>query len=105
LQLPPGAWPTVLDCLCERFPAISREQWLDRMARGRVLDGEGQSLTAQTPHRVGLEIHYYREIADEPAIPFEESGAASRPTTPRNRRRALRPLWKNRCCTSMPICW
>jgi tRNA pseudouridine32 synthase/23S rRNA pseudouridine746 synthase len=73
LQLPPGAWPTVLDCLCERFPAVSREQWLHRMARGRVLDGEGQALDAHAPYRVGLEVHYYREVAEEPAIPFEES--------------------------------
>jgi tRNA pseudouridine32 synthase/23S rRNA pseudouridine746 synthase len=72
LQLPPGAWKTVLDCLCEHFPAVPREQWLDRMARGRVLDGEGRSLAEQTPYRVGLEVHYYREVAVEPEIPFEE---------------------------------
>jgi tRNA pseudouridine32 synthase/23S rRNA pseudouridine746 synthase len=72
LQLPPGAWPTVLDCLCERFPAVARVQWLERMARGRVVDGEGRAITPQTPYRVGLEVHYYREVPDEPAIPFAE---------------------------------
>jgi len=72
LQLPPGAWPTVLDCLCERFPAVSRSQWLERMVRGRVLDGEGRCLTPDTPYRVGLEVHYYREVSDEPLIPFVE---------------------------------
>ena len=72
LQLPPGAWPTVLDCLCERFPAVSRVQWLERMARGRVVDGEGRWLTPDTPYRVGLEVHYYREVPDEPLIPFVE---------------------------------
>lgn len=30
-------------------------------------------MTAETPHRVGLDVHYYREVADEPAIPFEEA--------------------------------
>lgn len=73
LQLPPGAWPTALDCLCERFPAVAREQWLERMARGRVLDGEGRWLAAESPHRVGLEVHYYREVAEEHAIPFQET--------------------------------
>ena len=73
LQLPPGPWATVLDCLCERFPAISRARWLDRMARGRVLGGHGRPLAADTPFRVGLEVHYYREVADEPRIPFEEA--------------------------------
>ena len=72
LQLPPGAWPTVLDCLCERFPAVTRAQWLERMARGRVVDGEGRSLTSETPYRVGLEVHYYREVPGEVQIPFHE---------------------------------
>jgi tRNA pseudouridine32 synthase/23S rRNA pseudouridine746 synthase len=72
LQLPPGAWPTVLDCLCERFPAVARPQWLERMARGRVVDSEGRCLTPETPHRVGLEVHYYREVSDEARVPFEE---------------------------------
>jgi tRNA pseudouridine32 synthase/23S rRNA pseudouridine746 synthase len=72
LQLPPGAWPTVLDCLCERFPSIPRPQWLERMARGRVLDADGRCVAADTPYRVGLEVHYYREVPDEAPIPFQE---------------------------------
>ena len=72
LQLPPGAWLTVLDCLCERFPAVARSQWLERMARGRVVDGDGRWLTPDTPHRLGLEVYYYREVSDEPRIPFHE---------------------------------
>jgi tRNA pseudouridine32 synthase/23S rRNA pseudouridine746 synthase len=73
LQLPPGPWATVLDGLCARFPAVPREQWLDRMARGRVLDSSGTPLAPDTPYRVGLEVHYYREVAEEPRIPFEET--------------------------------
>jgi tRNA pseudouridine32 synthase/23S rRNA pseudouridine746 synthase len=73
LQLPRGAWPTILDCLCERFPAVAREQWLDRMARGRVLDSEGRRLNADSPYRVGIEVHYYREVVKELAIPFQET--------------------------------
>ena len=72
LQLPPGAWPTVLDCLCDRFPAVTRSQWLERLARGRVVDSDGNWVAPETPHRVGLEVHYYREVQDEPPIPFEE---------------------------------
>jgi tRNA pseudouridine32 synthase/23S rRNA pseudouridine746 synthase len=72
LQLPPGTWPSVLDCLCERLPTVARSQWLDRMARGRVIDAEGRWLTPETPYRVGFEVHYYREVPDEPAIPFDE---------------------------------
>ena len=72
LQLPQGAWSSVLDCLCERFPAVARAQWLERMARGRVVDCDGRWLTPETPYQLGLEVHYYREVADEPPIPFHE---------------------------------
>ncbi len=73
LQLPPGPWSTVLDCLCDRFPAIDRDAWLDRFERGRVLDAQGNPLSPGAAHRVGAEVRYFREVADEPAIPFAES--------------------------------
>ena len=73
LYLPPGAWQTVLDCLCEHFSAIGREQWLDRIARGRVLDGFGQPIPLDLPYKEGLRIHYFREVADEKPIPVVES--------------------------------
>jgi tRNA pseudouridine32 synthase/23S rRNA pseudouridine746 synthase len=72
LQLPPGAWPTVLDCLCARFPAITRSQWLERMAARSRRGQRGKWVTPETPYRVGLEVHYYREVPDEPPIPFDE---------------------------------
>ncbi|MEO8742078.1 MAG: pseudouridine synthase [Lysobacteraceae bacterium] len=72
LQLPPGAWSSVLDCLCQRFPAVTRLQWLQRMERGRVVDGDGRWLTPETAYRIGLEVHYYREVSDERPIPFDE---------------------------------
>lgn len=68
LQLPPGPWPTLLDGLCERFPRIDRATWLDRFARGRVLDQAGHPLAADTPYRIGEEIRYFREVPDEPVI-------------------------------------
>ncbi|HBS61998.1 MAG TPA: pseudouridine synthase [Stenotrophomonas sp.] len=73
LQLPPGDWGCLLDGLCARFPRIDRAQWVDRFARGRVLDVQGRALAAEQPWQVGLEIRYFREVEDEPAIPFVES--------------------------------
>jgi tRNA pseudouridine32 synthase/23S rRNA pseudouridine746 synthase len=70
LQLPPGAWATVLDCLCAHFPAISREQWLSRIERGRVLDAAGVPIDARTPYRLGIRIFYYREVSSETPVPF-----------------------------------
>lgn len=72
LHLPQGDWPTVLDCLCAHFPAIDRDTWLDRFARGRVLDASGRPLDVTHPYRVGLKVHYFREVLDEKPIPFEE---------------------------------
>lgn len=71
LQLPPGEWSTVLDALCARFPAIPRATWVDRFARGRVLGGDGTALAVDASYRVGLEVGYYREVAQEPVIEAE----------------------------------
>ena len=72
LHLPQGDWATVLDCLCAHFPAIERAVWLQRMARGRVLDGEGKPIDAEHPYRAGLKVRYFREVPNETPIPFEE---------------------------------
>ncbi|MFW3163952.1 pseudouridine synthase [Pseudomonas syringae pv. syringae] len=73
LYLPPGSWATVLDCLCAKFPAISREQWLDRFARGRVLDENGKAIAPDLAYREGLRVHYFREVANETPIPVVET--------------------------------
>ncbi|QWP74839.1 pseudouridine synthase [Lysobacter sp. K5869] len=73
LQLPPGLWTNLLDGVCARFPAIGRERWRERFARGRVLDArDARPLSAEAPYQVGLEILYFREVEHEPRIPFEE---------------------------------
>jgi tRNA pseudouridine32 synthase/23S rRNA pseudouridine746 synthase len=73
LYLPAGPWATVLDCLCERFSAISRDQWLDRIARGRVLDAGGKPIAQDLAYREGLRIHYFREVPNEAPIPVLET--------------------------------
>ncbi|MGB9100582.1 MAG: pseudouridine synthase [Stenotrophomonas indicatrix] len=73
LQLPPGDWNSLLDGLCARFPRIDRLQWESRFARGRIQDAQGRALAPDMPWQVGLEIRYFREVADEPVIPFEEN--------------------------------
>ena len=73
LRLPAGPWRTVFECLCAHFPAVSRAQWSARFERGRVLDAEHNAIGIHHPYRVGLTVHYYREVEDEPRIPFLES--------------------------------
>lgn len=73
VHLPVGPWATVLDGLCAQFPAIGRAQWLDRMHRLRVTDAQGTPIDPATPYRAGMRVHYFREVPDEPTIPFEEA--------------------------------
>lgn len=73
LQLPAGPWATVLEALCARFPAVEAATWRERFARGRVLDADGRALPVDAPYRLGAEVHYFREVVDEPAIPFHET--------------------------------
>jgi len=73
LRLPSGPWPTVFECLCAHFPSTTRAQWLARFERGRVLDAEHKAISVHHPYRVGLTVHYFREVEDEPHIPFTES--------------------------------
>jgi tRNA pseudouridine32 synthase/23S rRNA pseudouridine746 synthase len=70
--LPQGPWPTVLAFLCERFPAVGLEQWHQRMSVGEVVDGQGRALAPDQSFLPGTRIYYYRSVADEVRIPFDE---------------------------------
>jgi len=69
--LPAGDWPTITDFLVERFPAISRQTWLERMEAGLVADEFGVAVTPQRPYRGHMRLYYYRALPSEPRIPFE----------------------------------
>lgn len=72
LWLPEGQWPDMLTFLLERYPQIGAAQWLDRMARGEVLNGDGTVLGPDSAYRRGMRIFYYRELERETPIPFQE---------------------------------
>ena len=61
----------MLDFLVERFPAIDRSVWLQRMAAGEVVDEHGEPVTATRPYRGHIRVYYYRALPDEPRLPFE----------------------------------
>ena len=69
---PPGPWPLVIDFLAERLPKVARADWLARMSRGEVLDARGQVLLPEARYAASTRIYYYRLLAAEHAIPFEE---------------------------------
>jgi tRNA pseudouridine32 synthase/23S rRNA pseudouridine746 synthase len=69
--LPAGNWPTITDFLVQRFPAIARDTWLQRMRDGLVADEFGAAVTAERPYRGHMRVYYYRALEDEPRVPFE----------------------------------
>ena len=68
-----GRWENVLDFLQTRFPAISAQEWMSRIERGRVLDRNGRRIDPYTPCKTGMRLFYYREIEREFSIPFREN--------------------------------
>ena len=73
IGLPAGHWLTVLDFFVERFPAISREVWAQRMQAGLVVDEFGAPVTPTRAYKGHIRIYYYRDLPAEPRIPFEET--------------------------------
>ncbi len=71
--LPAGDWPTITDFLVERFPAIARQVWLERMAHQLVVDEFGVLVTPERPYPSQMRIYYYRDVDVEAQIPFEEA--------------------------------
>jgi len=65
-------WNTILDFLIERFPFISPEILMQRMQRGDIVDQNGKSFQQESPYQAELFLFYYREVPNEPVIPFKE---------------------------------
>lgn len=73
LWLPEGRWENMLDFLTEQFPEVLTSTWLSRMEKHELLDAHGVSLNPNSEAKRGMCIYYYRELADETPIPFEEN--------------------------------
>ncbi|RLL55985.1 pseudouridine synthase [Mariprofundus sp. EBB-1] len=65
--------PLLLDFFDQRFPRIGREVWLERLRSGKISDEKGRLLDESTPYRINARLRYYREVKNEPIIPFQES--------------------------------
>jgi tRNA pseudouridine32 synthase/23S rRNA pseudouridine746 synthase len=65
----PGPWHTWGEFLHARLPAAP--DWPERLARGDVLDAQGQPLQAHAPCVPGTVAWYWRALPPEPRVPFE----------------------------------
>ena len=71
--LPPGPWRSMLDFFEQRFPSISRALWQQRMEQGLVIDEHGLAVMPDRPYQAQQRAYYYRAVAAEPRIPFDET--------------------------------
>ena len=62
----------LLEFFIAQFPHISEDEWGQRFAEGLILDQDGQALSATGPYLPNTHLLYFRRLAREPEIPFEE---------------------------------
>jgi tRNA pseudouridine32 synthase / 23S rRNA pseudouridine746 synthase len=65
-------YPSILGFLIQRFPDIHPHTWAERISKGKVLDAQGSPITLDTRYTPLKKIFYFREVSDEPVIPFTE---------------------------------
>ena len=63
----PSGVRTILEFFLHRFPRIPRETWVERFAAGKVW-AAGGPIDAETTYTPFLEVHYRREVEEEPPV-------------------------------------
>jgi tRNA pseudouridine32 synthase/23S rRNA pseudouridine746 synthase len=71
-QVNPGV-VTVLEYLIIKFPYIDAKIWHQRIENGKVHRHDGSLITTQSIFQPQQRIYYYREVENEPSIPFQET--------------------------------
>ena len=69
VSLPAGDWATLLDFLCERFSAISKQEWTARIHKGHVLHEDGSAVEPDETYLAHQFIFYYRDVPLEATLP------------------------------------
>jgi len=64
--------PNLLQFFIVQFPHIQASEWEQRFDQSLILDIEGQPLSAGDPYQPNTHLMYFRRLAREPEIPFEE---------------------------------
>ena len=71
VSVPAGTWPSLLDFLAARMPAIQRSEWAQRLQQGLVLQEDGQSALPDQACQAGQRFFYYRNVTDEPVLSLQ----------------------------------
>ena len=70
--VPAGAWANALDFFGWRFDKVARGDWVARFAAGDVIDEDASLVRADHLLHKGQRLYYFRDVPDEPHIPFQE---------------------------------
>lgn len=66
------SYPTLLDFFIANFPHIEPSEWGARFCEGLVMTADGQPVAASDAYQPNAHLLYFRRLAREPEIPFEE---------------------------------
>ena len=69
VSLPAGQWPSVLAFLCDRFPAVEPQEWLNRCEAGLVMYADGRPVSPLAPYQAQQHVFYYRDVPQEAKLP------------------------------------
>jgi len=64
-------WNNLLEFLLKQFPLIDKSIWDSRFQRGKVHWLSGETVNANTGYQPGKTLCYYRELEQEPVIPYQ----------------------------------
>jgi tRNA pseudouridine32 synthase / 23S rRNA pseudouridine746 synthase len=62
----------LLTFFVKQFPHIAEGEWKQRFEEGLILGQDGQALVASNPYLPNTHLLYFRRLAREPEIPYEE---------------------------------
>ena len=65
-------YPSLLDFFINQFPHIEKSEWQARFNEGLVMAVDGQPVLPQDTYQPNTHLIYFRRLAKEPEIPFEE---------------------------------
>lgn len=72
--LPAGqSYANLLDFFTAQFPHIEVSEWQARFQEGLVMTFDGKPVAASDPYQPSIHLHYFRRLAREPEIPFQET--------------------------------
>ena len=73
VYLPAGqSHASLLDFFIANFPHINPDEWESRFVDGLVMTQDGKAVTASDAYLPNTHLLYFRRLAREPEIPFEE---------------------------------